>query len=120
VQAANANPLYQYYKTGWKSFEAVKAKTTFASAIQIGDPVSIDRCVSGDRRDQVPAAHVTLRRLPAYMMIFARAALHAHGMPGLNMCTHTHTNTHINTRRHHAHIKLTPPAHVHSAGLSWH
>lgn len=47
VQAANANPLYQYYKSGWKQYEPVKAKTTFASAIQIGDPVSIDRCVGG-------------------------------------------------------------------------
>ncbi|CAL5199206.1 unnamed protein product [Lathyrus oleraceus] len=45
AQAANANPLYLYYKNGWKEFKAIKAKTTFASAIQIGDPVSIDRAV---------------------------------------------------------------------------
>ena len=45
LQAANANPLYQAYKKGWEHFEPVKAKTTFASAIQIGDPVSIDRAV---------------------------------------------------------------------------
>lgn len=45
AQAHNANPLYTYYKSGWKTFEPVKAKTTFASAIQIGDPVSIDRAV---------------------------------------------------------------------------
>ena len=44
-QAANANPLYLAYKKGWEHFEPVKAKTTFASAIQIGDPVSIDRAV---------------------------------------------------------------------------
>ncbi|KAG9154960.1 hypothetical protein Leryth_012155 [Lithospermum erythrorhizon] len=43
AQAANANPLYLYFKSGWKDYKAVKAKTTFASAIQIGDPVSIDR-----------------------------------------------------------------------------
>jgi len=36
AQAHNANPLYTYYKSGWKTFEPVKAKTTFASAIQIG------------------------------------------------------------------------------------
>ena len=30
---------------GWEHFEPVKAKTTFASAIQIGDPVSIDRAI---------------------------------------------------------------------------
>nr|GEW36684.1 threonine synthase, chloroplastic [Tanacetum cinerariifolium] len=45
AQAANANPLYSYYKSGWKDFSFVKANTTFASAIQIGDPVSIDRAV---------------------------------------------------------------------------
>uniref|UniRef100_A0A7C9DLR4 threonine synthase n=1 Tax=Opuntia streptacantha TaxID=393608 RepID=A0A7C9DLR4_OPUST len=45
AQAANANPLYLYYKNGWKDFKPVKANTTFASAIQIGDPVSIDRAV---------------------------------------------------------------------------
>ncbi|KAG8367189.1 hypothetical protein BUALT_Bualt16G0046800 [Buddleja alternifolia] len=45
AQARNANPLFQYYSSGWKEFEPVKAKTTFASAIQIGDPVSIDRAV---------------------------------------------------------------------------
>ncbi|TKY54451.1 Threonine synthase [Spatholobus suberectus] len=45
AQAANANPLYLYYKSGWGEFKAVKANTTFASAIQIGDPVSIDRAV---------------------------------------------------------------------------
>ncbi|KAJ7566318.1 hypothetical protein O6H91_02G096800 [Diphasiastrum complanatum] len=45
AQAANANPLYLYYKAGWKNFKAIKASNTFASAIQIGDPVSIDRAV---------------------------------------------------------------------------
>ena len=45
LQAQNANPLYLAYKKGWEHFEPVKAKTTFASAIQIGDPVSIDRAV---------------------------------------------------------------------------
>ena len=45
AQAANANPLYQAYKNGYENFKALKAETTFASAIQIGDPVSIDRAV---------------------------------------------------------------------------
>jgi threonine synthase len=45
AQAHNANPLYRAYKNGWESFEAVKAEPTFASAIQIGDPVSIDRAI---------------------------------------------------------------------------
>ncbi|VAH78773.1 unnamed protein product [Triticum turgidum subsp. durum] len=45
AQAANANPLYRYYKSGWTDFQSLVAGTTFASAIQIGDPVSIDRAV---------------------------------------------------------------------------
>ncbi|CAA2981320.1 threonine synthase, chloroplastic [Olea europaea subsp. europaea] len=45
AQATNANPLFLYYKSGWKEFRPLKASTTFASAIQIGDPVSIDRAV---------------------------------------------------------------------------
>eukprot|EP00262_Sarcandra_glabra_P021957 TRINITY_DN9483_c0_g4_i1.p1 TRINITY_DN9483_c0_g4~~TRINITY_DN9483_c0_g4_i1.p1 ORF type:complete len:421 (-),score=28.17 TRINITY_DN9483_c0_g4_i1:220-1440(-) len=45
AQAANANPLYLHYKSGWAEFKPVTANTTFASAIQIGDPVSIDRAV---------------------------------------------------------------------------
>lgn len=45
AQAANANPLYRAYKAGWDKFEPIKAAPTFASAIQIGDPVSIDRAI---------------------------------------------------------------------------
>lgn len=45
AQAANANPLYRAYKDGWETFKPVKALPTFASAIQIGDPVSIDRAI---------------------------------------------------------------------------
>ena len=45
AQAANANPLYLAFRDGWDKFHPVKAQTTLASAIQIGDPVSIDRAV---------------------------------------------------------------------------
>lgn len=45
AQAANANPLYLAFQNGFENFKAVKASTTFASAIQIGDPVSIDRAI---------------------------------------------------------------------------
>ena len=44
AQAAHANPLYRAYKNGW-SFEAITAQSTAASAIQIGDPVSIHRAI---------------------------------------------------------------------------
>lgn len=45
AQARNANPLFRAYQNGYETFEPVKAQTTFASAIQIGDPVSYGRAV---------------------------------------------------------------------------
>ena len=45
AQAANANPLYESYLTGFKEFKPVKAKKTLASAIQIGDPVSVQKAI---------------------------------------------------------------------------
>lgn len=45
AQAANANPLYRAYKTGFEQFAPVTAKTTLASAIQIGAPVSYAKAV---------------------------------------------------------------------------
>ncbi len=50
AQAANANPLYQSYLKGFAGFEAQKAQTTLASAIQIGNPVSFERAVRTLRR----------------------------------------------------------------------
>ncbi len=45
AQAARANPLYLAYQRGFEHYEPVKAQKTAASAIQIGDPVSIDRAI---------------------------------------------------------------------------
>jgi threonine synthase len=45
AQAENANPLYQAYKEGWDSFKAMTPKKTLASAIQIGDPVSVEKAI---------------------------------------------------------------------------
>jgi threonine synthase len=45
AQAEAANPLYSAYKRGWGSFEAMVAKPTEASAIRIGNPVSIRRAI---------------------------------------------------------------------------
>jgi threonine synthase len=47
AQAQNANPLYRCFQQGLtrEAFSPVKASATFASAIQIGDPVSIDRAI---------------------------------------------------------------------------
>ena len=45
AQAENANPLYQSYLQGFKSFESVHARPTLASAIQIGHPVSYKKAI---------------------------------------------------------------------------
>ena len=45
AQAANANPFYLAYKSGFTKFAPIAARKTEASAIQIGNPVSYDRAV---------------------------------------------------------------------------
>jgi len=45
AQAAHAAPLYASYRAGWAPLQPVKAKTTLASAIQIGNPVSFAKAV---------------------------------------------------------------------------
>lgn len=45
AQAERANPLYRSYLGGFREYAPVTARPTAASAIQIGDPVSIKRAV---------------------------------------------------------------------------
>lgn len=45
AQAQRANPLYRAFLNGFERFEPVAAGTTYASAIQIGDPVSLARAI---------------------------------------------------------------------------
>jgi threonine synthase len=45
AQAQAANPLYLAYKQGWDKFHPVTAKPTLASAIQIGNPVSVKKAI---------------------------------------------------------------------------
>ncbi|HNH08797.1 MAG TPA: threonine synthase [Leptospiraceae bacterium] len=45
AQSENANPLYQSFLKGFSDFQAVSAKPTLASAIQIGNPVSVKKAV---------------------------------------------------------------------------
>lgn len=45
AQAEKANPLYLAYKQGWDNFEPITAGETEASAIRIGNPVSIRRAI---------------------------------------------------------------------------
>ncbi|MEO5823066.1 MAG: threonine synthase [Vicinamibacteraceae bacterium] len=44
AQAARANPLYLAYQNNW-TFEPVTAQPTLASAIQIGNPVSVKKAI---------------------------------------------------------------------------
>ena len=44
AQSAAANPLYLAYKDGW-NFHPVAARPTLASAIQIGNPVSVGKAI---------------------------------------------------------------------------
>ena len=46
AQAEKANPLYKSYLTGFKEFHPMKAEKTLASAIQIGNPVSIKKATA--------------------------------------------------------------------------
>jgi threonine synthase len=45
AQAAKANPLYRAFKAGWNAFAPITAEATEASAIRIGNPVSIQRAI---------------------------------------------------------------------------
>jgi threonine synthase len=45
AQAARANPLARAFRSGLRDFAPIRAEGTLASAIQIGDPVSMRRAV---------------------------------------------------------------------------
>jgi threonine synthase len=49
-QAEAANPLYLAYQSDFEVFEPIAARTTVASAIQIGNPVSYAKAVDALRR----------------------------------------------------------------------
>jgi len=45
AQAERANPLYRSYMKNFSSFEPMEAQKTLASAIQIGNPISIEKAI---------------------------------------------------------------------------
>jgi len=45
AQAQSANPLYLAYKNGFETFKPIVAQETEASAIRIGNPVSVQRAI---------------------------------------------------------------------------
>ncbi|MBW2241596.1 MAG: threonine synthase [Deltaproteobacteria bacterium] len=50
AQAEQANPLYLAYQRDFEVFEPIHARPTFASAIQIGNPVSYAKAVDAIKR----------------------------------------------------------------------
>jgi threonine synthase len=46
AQAEAANPLYLSYKRGFRVYEPIAARPTLATAIQIGNPVSIEKAIT--------------------------------------------------------------------------
>ncbi|MEI6221378.1 MAG: threonine synthase [bacterium] len=58
IQAAGSNPFYQSYKNNFSTFEAVKADT-IASAIKIGNPVSIPKAIDAIRKSNGVVEQVT-------------------------------------------------------------
>ena len=50
AQAQAANPLYLSYQRGFEVYEPIAARPTLASAIQIGNPVSIQKAIDAIRR----------------------------------------------------------------------
>jgi threonine synthase len=81
AQAAHASPLYASYRDGWAPLAAVKAKTTLASAIQIGNPVSFAKAVRALRAFDGVVEQATEAELADAS---ARADRH-----GLFTCPHT-------------------------------
>ena len=81
AQAKRANPLYLSYQTDFKKFEPVQARSTLASAIQIGNPVSYERAVKTLKAFDGIVEHVNEDKL-------ANAAVCA-DRTGLYACPHT-------------------------------
>ncbi len=50
AQAEAANPLYLSYQRNFEVFEPIAARPTIANAIQIGNPVSIDKAIDALKR----------------------------------------------------------------------
>mgnify|MGYP001263677955 CR=1 FL=1 len=81
AQAENANPLYQSYLHGFDEFDPVAAKPTLASAIQIGNPVSVRKAIRVLKRFNGTVEQASEAEL-------AEAAAEA-DLTGLYNCPHT-------------------------------
>ncbi len=81
AQAAKANPLYLSYQAGFKEKKTLKAQTTLASAIQIGNPVSYEKAVKVLQQFDGVVEQATEHEL-------ANAAARA-DLTGMYTCPHT-------------------------------
>ncbi len=81
AQAERANPLYLSYQNDFKTYQSVKAQSTLASAIQIGDPVSYERAVRVLKKYQGVVCQVLENQLAD--------AAHLADRAGLYCCPHT-------------------------------
>jgi threonine synthase len=81
AQAHNANPLYRAYRDGFDTYAPMTAERTLASAIQIGDPVSIHRAIRSLRAHDGVVEEATEEEL---MDASARA-----DRTGMFTCPHT-------------------------------
>jgi len=81
AQAQAADPLYRSFRTGFEQFEPVAAQPTQASAIQIGNPVSVKKAIRILRELDGVVEHATETEL-------ADAAARA-DRTGMFNCPHT-------------------------------
>jgi len=81
AQAESANPLYLSYRRDFQVFEPIAARPTLASAIQIGNPVSIEKAIDAIARYDGIVEQASETEL-------AEACAHA-DRTGLFNCPHT-------------------------------
>lgn len=81
AQAAKANPFYESFQNGFREKQTLTAKTTLASAIQIGDPVSYEKAVQAIQMTDGIVEQATEHEL-------AEAAARA-DLTGMYTCPHT-------------------------------
>ncbi len=81
AQAEQANPLYLAYREGWEHYAPVQAGATLASAIRIGNPVSIHRAIRA-----LEASHGVVAQASEEALMEASARA---DRVGLFTCPHT-------------------------------
>ncbi|MBI2132137.1 MAG: threonine synthase, partial [Candidatus Tectomicrobia bacterium] len=63
AQAERANPLYRSFLTGFREYKPIEARPTLATAIQIGNPVSIQRAIRTLKTFEGSVEHATEEEL---------------------------------------------------------